>query len=90
MKIAHCTIDFKSVEGTINTPVGECGNFSEAHDLIAQDVLARRQVIKDAWEKHFDFPWPGFQGEITMTQQVVRGVIVVIVNSSEVEWYEIK
>lgn len=90
MRITHHDIDFVTPDGTISTVVGECDDFAEAHDLIMQHVQQSRENIKAAWEKHFDFPWPGYTKEITLTQKVIKGTIVIIVNSAEADWYEVK
>ncbi|MNE87497.1 hypothetical protein D3C80_1847020 [compost metagenome] len=58
--------------------------------MILEDVKRSRKIIKAAWEKHFNFPWPAYDSEITMTQRVINGAVVITVNSSEVEWYELR
>lgn len=89
MQIYHCTISYTSPDD-IETWVGDASNLAEAHEMITEDVKASREIIKAAWEKHFNFPWPGYANEITMVQRVINGTVVITVNSSDVEWYELR
>lgn len=89
MKITYNTISFTDAAGVITTQVGEVDSFSEAHQMIVDNVMVNRERIKAAWEKVFDFPWPCYTREITMTQRSIKGRVVIIINSSEIEWYEI-
>lgn len=89
MQVIHCTISYID-PNNISTVVGEVDNLAEAHEMIVDDVKRSREIIKAAWEKHFNFPWPAYGSEITMTQRVINGVVVITVNSSEIEWYELR
>lgn len=48
MKVTYNTISFTDAAGVITTQVGEADSFSEAHQMIVDNVMANRERIKAA------------------------------------------
>lgn len=90
MKIYHSEMTFKADE-TATEFVGDATSVYETMELIKADHAVRMQRIKAAWEKAFNFPWPGsVELKNCMIDMVKRGNETIITTGSDTTMYIIR